>query len=196
MLTAENGLKALDVLERRSVDLVLSDLVMPGMDGLELCKRVKAIPALDMVPFLLLTALHDRATLIRGLNLGADDFLVKPFNEGELLARVRGQLRIRELAKKLAESNRLAVTGTLLSGMAHALRNPVNVLVNGIAPLREHPGSPAQGPRRRSPARCPGRRRPPRARARQRVVGVPAQSRRNWPARGRPGPHRSIPGHS
>jgi signal transduction histidine kinase len=137
VLTADNGLQALDVLAKLPVDLVLSDLVMPGMDGLELCKRVKAIPALKLVPFVLVTALHDRDTLIRGLNLGADDFLFKPFNEGELLARVHNQLRTRELSKKLAESDRQAMTGTLLSGMAHELRNPVNVLMNGIAPLRE-----------------------------------------------------------
>ncbi len=137
LLIAENGQKALEVLAKQPVDLVLSDLVMPGMDGLELCRRLKANPALALVPFVLLTALNDRATLVRGLELGADDFLVKPFNEGELLARVRAQLRIRELAKRLAESSRLAATGTILSGMAHELRNPVNVLVNGLAPLRE-----------------------------------------------------------
>jgi signal transduction histidine kinase len=137
VLTAENGQQALDLLAKQPVDLVLSDLVMPGMDGLELCKRLKANPAFGLVPFILVTALHDRAFLNRSLDLGADDFIVKPFNEGELLARVRAQLRIRELAKKLAESSRLAATGTILSGMAHELRNPVNVLVNGIAPLRE-----------------------------------------------------------
>ncbi len=137
VLSAQDGKEALALAAKQPVDLILSDLVMPGSDGLDLCKRVKSTPAFDMVPFLLLTAMHDKETLVHALELGADDFVVKPFNEAELLARVRSQLRIRALARGLTESSRMAAVGTLLSGMAHELRNPVNVLVNGVGPLRE-----------------------------------------------------------
>ena len=137
VLAAENGRAAWELLQTQSVDLILSDLVMPDMDGLALCQRVKDRPSAGFLPFLLVTALHDNAALVRALDQGVDDFIVKPFNEPELLARVRAQLRIRDLARSLAESSRAATTATLLSAMAHELRNPVNVLVNGVAPLRD-----------------------------------------------------------
>ncbi len=133
----ENGKQALEVLAKEPVDLVLSDLVMPGVDGLELCRRMRTAPTLALVPFVLITAVNDVHALSRALDAGADDFLVKPFNEAELLARVRAQLRVRELAKLVAEASRLATMGSLLSDMSHELRNPINVLVNGLAPLRE-----------------------------------------------------------
>ncbi|MHB8420059.1 MAG: ATP-binding protein [Myxococcales bacterium] len=132
---AENGQQALALLAKEPVDLVLSDMVMPGIDGLELCRRLKQDP--EAAPFILVTAVHDPKALVGALDLGADDFLVKPFNEAELLGRVRAQLRLREMAKALAEGKRQAALGTMLSGMAHELRNPINVLVNGIEPLRD-----------------------------------------------------------
>ncbi|MHB1844600.1 MAG: ATP-binding protein [Deltaproteobacteria bacterium] len=137
VIVAANGVEGLRLAQETAVDLVLSDLMMPEMDGIELCRRLKATPGRDLVPFVLLTANQDRDTLVRALGIGADDFLVKPFNEPELIARVQAQLRIRELARRVSESERLATVGRMLSGMAHELRNPINVLVNGLLPLRE-----------------------------------------------------------
>ncbi len=137
LLVARDGAEALARAAGQPVDLVVSDLMMPGMDGIELCRRFKQSAGRDLVPFLLLTANQDRAMLVRALESGADDFLLKPFNEPELIARVQAQLRVRELARRLAESERFAAMGRILAGMAHELRNPINVLVNGILPLRE-----------------------------------------------------------
>ncbi len=137
MVLVENGTQALAVFGRQAIDLVVSDLVMPGLDGIELVRRLRTLPGASLVPFLLLTAVHDRKTLVGALDAGADDYLVKPFLEAELLGRLRTQLRLRELAKSLAEAKGQAALGLVLSSMAHELRNPINVLVNGILPLRE-----------------------------------------------------------
>ena len=137
LVFSENGARALAILEKRSVDVIVSDLVMPGMDGIQLVKELRRRPAASLVPFLLVTAVHDRKTLVGALDAGADDFLVKPFNEAELLGRVRTQLRLRSLARALADTKRDAAVGLMLSSMAHELRNPLNVLMNGMEPLRE-----------------------------------------------------------
>jgi DNA-binding response OmpR family regulator len=87
---AENGDTALKLLESEQVDLVILDVMMPGMDGLETMKRIRESSS---VPIILLTARRQDAHKIEGLNLGADDYVAKPFNPEELAARVRAVLR-------------------------------------------------------------------------------------------------------
>lgn len=91
---AKDGFQALKLLESLSVDLILMDIMMPGMDGFEVCRRIRATPRLAEVPIIMLTALDDRASLLRGIESGADDFLTKPIDRYELSARVRTITRL------------------------------------------------------------------------------------------------------
>jgi signal transduction histidine kinase len=91
---AEDGFEALKLLEKLTVDLILLDVMMPGMDGFEVCRRIRSMPKLAEVPIVILTALDDRASLLRGIESGADDFLSKPLDRHELIARVRTITRL------------------------------------------------------------------------------------------------------
>jgi len=108
---ASDGQEALEQINRDEPDLVLLDIEMPRMDGLTLCARVKADPLGRLIPVVLITAAHDRATRLKGLAAGADDFLTKPFDSKELLIRTQVLLRDRALNKRLdaAESVILAL---------------------------------------------------------------------------------------
>jgi len=91
---ANNGAQALEMLDNLQPDLILLDVMMPGMDGFEVCRRIRSTPKLAEVPIILLTALDDRASLLRGIESGADDFLSKPVDRHELLARARTITRL------------------------------------------------------------------------------------------------------
>ena len=91
---AKDGTQALQMLEQIQPDLILLDVMMPGMDGYEVCRRIRSTPELAEVPIILLTALDDRASLVRGIESGADDFLSKPADRRELTARVRTITRL------------------------------------------------------------------------------------------------------
>ena len=91
---AANGTKALEMLDSLQPDLILLDVMMPNMDGFEVCRRIRSNPKLAEVPIILLTALDDRASLLRGIESGADDFLSKPVVRHELIARVRTITRL------------------------------------------------------------------------------------------------------
>jgi DNA-binding response OmpR family regulator len=90
---AADGERGLGALGKGSFDVVLLDIMLPGVDGLEVCKRIRALPDKGQVPVLMLTAKGDDVDKIVGLEIGADDYLAKPFNPRELLARVRAILR-------------------------------------------------------------------------------------------------------
>lgn len=90
VLTASNGLEALELVKRESVQLVLMDVMMPGMDGIQATAQIREKSNL---PILFLTAKSEDTDKILGLNIGADDYITKPFNPMELMARVRSQLR-------------------------------------------------------------------------------------------------------
>jgi signal transduction histidine kinase len=91
---AKDGIQALKVLKQLQPDLILLDVMMPAMDGFEVCRRIRATPSLAEVPIILLTALDDRDSLLRGIESGADDFLSKPPDRRELVARVRTITRL------------------------------------------------------------------------------------------------------
>ena len=91
---AEDGFKAIQMLGQVKVDLILLDVMMPGMDGFEVCRRIRSMPLLAEVPIIILTALDDRISLLRGIESGADDFLSKPVDRQELKARVRTITRL------------------------------------------------------------------------------------------------------
>lgn len=94
VISAANGMAALDLLAKQSVDLILLDVMLPDLDGVEICKQIRAQ---SKIPILMLSAKSRDVDKIYGLNMGADDYLAKPFNPLELIARVRSQLRRSDL---------------------------------------------------------------------------------------------------
>ena len=102
---ATNGKQALDVLARVPPDLILLDVMMPVMDGFETCRRLKASEQWRHIPVIFLTAKSETADLVQGFELGAVDYVAKPFNAHELLARVNTHLTMDELRRSLAAKN-------------------------------------------------------------------------------------------
>jgi DNA-binding response OmpR family regulator len=90
VITAPDGITGLDIARKQRPDLILLDIMLPGLDGFSICRILAQEAA---IPIIVLTALHDESHLIAGLELGANDYMVKPFSLGELLARVRALLR-------------------------------------------------------------------------------------------------------
>jgi len=97
VVTATSGQEALAKIDSEPPDLVLLDVVMPEMSGYEVCQKIREHPATAMLPVIMVTALDPSEERVKGIEAGADDFLTKPINQGELLARVRSLLRIKEL---------------------------------------------------------------------------------------------------
>lgn len=103
---AQNGYEALDKVAELLPDLILLDVMMPGMDGFEVCRHLKAHPQWRHIPIILVTALNDKQDMARGIEAGADDFLSKPVNSTELRARARSMLRIKSQYDTLERQRR------------------------------------------------------------------------------------------
>ena len=103
---APDGESALEQLQYSPPDLVLLDVMMPGIDGFETCRRLRQLPKLEKIPVIFMTALSDAQDKVRAFAVGADDYVTKPFQYEEVLARVRLHLGRRELECKLAQLNR------------------------------------------------------------------------------------------
>jgi putative two-component system response regulator len=101
VLKAYDGEEALTLLGKSDIDLVLLDIMMPGLDGYEVCKRIKARESTRFIPVILITALDDTEAKVRGYEAGADEFITKPANREELLARTHALIRVRELNRNL-----------------------------------------------------------------------------------------------
>ena len=146
VLEAADGTAALRWLNEASVDLVLLDVVMPGMDGFETCRQIREEMQDLVLPVVFVTALEDRDSRVRGKAAGANDFLTKPIDPIELFARVRNLLRVKayhdlrarqqqlleeELTRtreQLLRADRLATLGTLTAGVGHELGNIATIL--------------------------------------------------------------------
>lgn len=101
VLTAFGGLEALEICEREKVDVVLLDVMMPGMDGFEVCRRLKASPQTQHVPVIMVTALDQPSDKVQGLEAGADDFLTKPVDDIALITRVKNLARLKMLSDEM-----------------------------------------------------------------------------------------------
>lgn len=105
VLIARDGENALQKLQRITPDLILLDVLMPGIDGFETCRRLKEQPSTCDIPIIFMTALADPVDKVKGLTLGAVDYITKPFQQEEVLARVSTHLRLRHLARQLVDQN-------------------------------------------------------------------------------------------
>src|SRR5690606_9354960 len=101
VLTADEGHKALEICEKTHIDVVLLDIMMPGISGFDVCERLKTNPRTAHIPVVMVTALDQPADRVRGLKAGADDFLTKPVNDLQLISRVRSLVRLKTLSDEL-----------------------------------------------------------------------------------------------
>ena len=160
--TAENGLEAFDAIEKDLPDLILLDIRMPGMDGYEVCERLKATPRTKDIPVIFLTAVTETEEKTRGFKLGAVDYITKPFHWGEVKARVQTHLSIKEMREELIrfnlglkkkvdekteqlrqkdlqliEMDRIAGIGDLAAGIAHEINTPLGFVKSSVGSLQK-----------------------------------------------------------
>jgi CheY-like chemotaxis protein/HPt (histidine-containing phosphotransfer) domain-containing protein len=144
VVRAESGERALELLEKHAIDCVLLDRMMPGLSGLDTCRRIKASPTWRTLPVVMLTASEDRDAVIEGLNAGADDYISKASDFDVLKGRIRAQIRRKhfedehrhireELAKKQIEAAREQEANrsksVFLASMSHEIRTPMNAII-------------------------------------------------------------------
>jgi len=127
LMVAEDGEDALAQTERSAPDLILLDVMMPGIDGFETCRRLKARPATRDIPVIFMTALTDTAEKVRAFEAGAVDYVTKPIQHEEALARITTHLTLRRLQRALAAE--LAMKEKFMRIAAHDLRNPLCLIL-------------------------------------------------------------------
>jgi putative two-component system response regulator len=110
VITAQEGQAALAIIERNEPDLVILDVMMPGLDGFEVCRRIKADPRHRLLPVCLVTSLNQSRDRLQGLEAGADDFIVKPVDRVELVARVRSLLRLKMVYDRLDDAQHVILS--------------------------------------------------------------------------------------
>jgi signal transduction histidine kinase len=142
VVTASDGAEALATIRAAGVDLVLTDLMMPGTSGTDLCRAIKQDARLGSTPVIVLTALSSTDNVLDAYSAGADDFVTKPFHSRVLLARISAQLRLRAVGLQLADQARLATAGMLAGGVAHEIKNPLNAILNAARLLPTLSGKP------------------------------------------------------
>lgn len=153
---AVDGESAIAQTERNQPELILLDVQMPGIDGFETCRRLKANPVTQNIPIIFTTALADTESKTKGFSLGAVDYIPKPFAQEEVIARVRVHLQLKQLTEsleqqvsartkalqqakvKLVQQEKLSTLGELIAGIAHEMNNPISFISNNIPPLKDY----------------------------------------------------------
>ena len=122
VIAARDGESAVTLAKRESPDLLLLDLMLPGLDGLEVCRRLKSDPLTRSVPIVMVTAKGEESDIVLGLGLGADDYITKPFSPRELVARVRAVLRRGPLREEYSARERIVRKGVVIDAARHEVR--------------------------------------------------------------------------
>ena len=142
--TAKNGKSAIAKAKAHKFDLILLDIILPDIDGFEVCAHLKSIPQTRDTPIIFLTAKKEKESIIKGFQLGAVDYIPKPFSKEELLARVNFHLTLRKTQDELIRSKEMAeaavkAKSTFLANMSHEIRTPMNGIVGMVDILKRTP---------------------------------------------------------
>ncbi len=160
---ATNGERGIQQAQVSQPSLILLDVMMPGIDGFETCHQLKSIEATKDIPVIFMTALSDTTDKVKGFSLGAADYITKPFQEAELIARVKTHLKLYHFTKnleqqvadrtaelkatleklqssqlQLIQSEKMAALGQLVAGIAHEVNNPIGFLNGSIRNAQEY----------------------------------------------------------
>jgi sigma-B regulation protein RsbU (phosphoserine phosphatase) len=138
--TAVNGQAALDILDEFKPQVIVADWTMPTMDGIQLCNRVKTDEKYKLIYFILLTARASLKDRVAGLDIGADDFLVKPIENQELLARIRSGIRIHNLQNELKMVEHNKAVFEMACTLGHQINNPLSSLIFSVKNLESEVG--------------------------------------------------------
>jgi len=148
---AYTGLEALEFVQKEKPDLILLDVMMPDMDGIEVCQRLQASEETRGIPVIFITARTNKESKLEGLNVGAVDYITKPIDLDETLARVQTQLRfvqinrqVVELTRRLEESRKAATIGAVTQGIAHNLNNLLGVVIGYLDLVKAYYDKPEQ----------------------------------------------------
>jgi signal transduction histidine kinase len=161
LLQARDGIEGVGLATQHHPDIIISDVMMPGKDGYQVCREIKTDPHTKHIPVILLTAKAELSEKISGLEYGADDYLTKPFNAQELKAKIRSLVQLRRLEREiqhrseelertlkmlqdtqtqLVHSEKMAALGLLVAGIAHEVNNPVSFAKGSLSNLRRYLG--------------------------------------------------------
>jgi two-component system, sensor histidine kinase and response regulator len=148
---AYNGLEALDLVKKDKPDLILLDVMMPDMDGIEVCQRLQGSEDTRGIPVIFITARTTKESKLEGLSVGAVDYITKPIDLDETLARVQTQLRfvtinrqLVDLTRRLEESRKAATIGAVTQGIAHNLNNLLGVVIGYLDLVKAYYDKPEQ----------------------------------------------------
>lgn len=146
---AYSGRECLEIVEEVKPELILLDVMMPEIDGIETCRRIKANPQTETIPIIFITAKASKEGKLQGLDAGAVDYITKPIDLDETLARVRTQLRLQEmfreniqLQERLGDARKTAAVGAITQGIAHNLNNLLGVIVGYLDLIKNGYDSP------------------------------------------------------
>ncbi|BAY37049.1 two-component hybrid sensor and regulator [Nostoc sp. NIES-2111] len=162
-LMATDGESAIEQTEYAIPDLILLDVMMPGIDGFETCRRLKANPITENIPIIFMTALADGKDKVKGLEIGAVDYITKPFQQEEVIARLKLHLKISHLTRTLEESvqkrtaeltqslhklqqtqlqliqsEKMSILGQLVAGIGHEINNPIGFIAGSLSHIEEY----------------------------------------------------------
>ncbi len=135
---AINGKLALMSVQSTLPDLILLDILMPEMDGYDVCKTLKADERTYDIPVIFISALDDVFDKVKAFSLGGVDYITKPFQREELLARVQTHLKLHRLHHELVQSEKMASLGRLVAGFAHEINTPIGVAVSAASTLQDN----------------------------------------------------------
>lgn len=134
---ANSGQEALDIIAGNVPDLVLLDIMMPDMDGFEVCRKIKQGEKTKFLPVIMVSAKSELRDKLHGMDIGANDYITKPFNPEELLARVSAHLRIKSLEDQLASQKELEAALKMSVTLQHEINNPLTGVIGNLELLKD-----------------------------------------------------------